>query len=280
MSDLLSPQDILHRFTQLARLVRPGEAPPALAVECVARTASTNADLLQRLPTLDGPLLLVAEEQTAGRGRAGRSWLAQPGASLTFSLAWPFFRRDIAGLPGLSLAVGVAIADALASLDILVQLKWPNDIQLGAAKLGGVLIEAGRVKHAGHQQTWAVVGIGLNIALAPDAIAAIGRPVAQMPALAGKRHALLAALAHQLVPALSRFDAAGLAPFSERWNALHMHAGQGVRILDHGRVQHEGLARGIDESGCLLLETAAGTIAIQAGDVSLRPANDAGVSPT
>src|SRR4051794_36823048 len=83
-----------------------------LDIEVIAETGSTNADLLSRLDSLQAPLLLVAERQTAGRGRAGRSWHSEPGATLTFSLAWKF-ERPLQALAGLPLAVGVAIAEAL-----------------------------------------------------------------------------------------------------------------------------------------------------------------------
>lgn len=262
MNDALSPKEIATHL---------GDAAAAIAIECLARTGSTNADLLQRLPHLDSPLLLVAEVQTAGRGRAGRSWLAEPHASLTFSLAWPFFRRDISGLLGLPLAVGVAVADTLAGFGVAASLKWPNDVQLGQAKLGGILIETGSVQRAGYRQPWAVIGIGLNIALTPPMLAEIGREAAQMPQLLGRRNAVLGALAARLAQVLPRFDADGFAPFADGWNRLHAHAGQQVCIVDHGAVLQQGLAAGVDANGCLLLDTAAGRIVITAGDVSLRP---------
>ncbi|WP_151447947.1 biotin--[acetyl-CoA-carboxylase] ligase [Lacisediminimonas profundi] len=266
MNDALSPKEIALHLRGAA---------PGVAIECIALTGSTNADLLQRLPQLEGPLLLAAEVQTAGRGRAGRSWLAEPHASLTFSLAWPFLRRDIAGLLGLPLAVGVAVAEALAGFGVAASLKWPNDVQLGEAKLGGILIETGVVRQPGRRQPWAVIGIGLNILLMPQSRAEIGREVAQMPQLLDRRNELLAALAARLAHTLASFDAAGFAPFADNWNRLHAHAGQMVRILDHGRVVQEGRAIGVDGSGCLLLDTPAGPVTIAAGDVSLRAMPDA-----
>ena len=252
-----------------------GNAAAAVAIECVAETGSTNADLLQRLPQLDSPLLLAAEMQTAGRGRAGRTWLAEPHASLTFSLAWPFFRRDIGGLLGLPLAVGVGVADTLAEFGVAASLKWPNDIQLDEAKLGGILIETGVVRRAGYAQTWAVIGIGLNIALTPSILAGIGRKAAQMPQLLGQRNAVLGGLAARLAQVLPNFDANGFAFFAERWNRLHAHAGQQVSVIDHGVMLHQGQAAGVDDNGCLLLDTPAGRVVVSAGDVSLRAARAA-----
>lgn len=238
-----------------------------VAVEVVEQTGSTNADLLARAPQLAAPLLLLAEHQTAGRGRAGRSWLSRPGQSLTFSLAWPFpgGLRQMAGLP---LAVGVALAETLGRLGQPVQLKWPNDVLKDGDKLAGVLVEA---QPAPDGAAWAVIGIGLNLALPDDLERQIGRPAAAVPWLARMdREALMAALLDGLADVLAQFAYAGFAAFTARWNLLHAYQGQAVRILDRDQLLHEGLAAGVDEDGRLLLDTAAGRVAVIAGDVSLR----------
>src|SRR3954471_1030166 len=131
MSHALSAQ-------RLAALCRP--AAQQVAIEVVAETGSTNADLLARIDGLVTPVLLVAEWQTAGRGRAGRNWQSEAGTGLTFSLAWKF-QRPLAELTGLPLAVGVALAEVLALFQVPVQLKWPNDVLKDGGKLAGVLIE-------------------------------------------------------------------------------------------------------------------------------------------
>ena len=259
-------------------------AVAAVAIEVVEQTGSTNADLLARAshasngtggPALTGPTLRVALAQTAGRGRAGRSWQSDSG-SLTFSLAWPC-SQPISGLLGLPLAVGVAVAEALAARRIEVGLKWPNDILLDGRKLAGILIEttnaASVASTTGHpqRQTWAVIGIGMNLLPADGDAPGIALPgIAAVPAT--DRNILLAKLLDALLPALVQFDQAGLAPFVARWNALHAHAGRRVDILDQGRILHSGVALGVDASGRLLLETGtpAQVVAIVAGDVSLR----------
>jgi BirA family transcriptional regulator, biotin operon repressor / biotin---[acetyl-CoA-carboxylase] ligase len=240
---------------------------PPVAVEVVASTGSTNADLLARAAGLKMPTLLVALEQTAGRGRAGRSWLSDAGGSLTFSLAW-HFDAPLQSLLGLPLAAGVALAEALAALDLKVQLKWPNDVLRDGDKLAGVLIETQAGAGGGH---WAVIGVGLNL-LMPDALEArIGRKVAAAPWLAQMdRDVLMAALLDSLALHLGLFAQAGFAPFTERWNRLHAWQGQLVTVVDNGAVLHEGLAAGVDDSGRLLLDTPRGRIAVMAGDVSLR----------
>jgi BirA family transcriptional regulator, biotin operon repressor / biotin---[acetyl-CoA-carboxylase] ligase len=251
---------------RIALLRRSGAQ--SLAIEVVAETGSTNADLLARLDGLALPTMLVAEMQTAGRGRAGRSWHSTPGAALTFSLAWKF-DSPLQALAGLPLAVGVAIAETLARLGVDVRLKWPNDILRDGRKLAGILIETASVRN-GSGSVWAVIGIGLNVSVPDNLAAKIDNPVADLSGSDIDRDQLLAALLDGLSEALTAFDRTGFAGFSDRWNRLHAHAGQQVAILDHGRIAHEGHAVGVDNSGRLLLDTAAGTVAITAGDVSLR----------
>jgi BirA family biotin operon repressor/biotin-[acetyl-CoA-carboxylase] ligase len=242
-------------------------ARAGLRVEVVAETGSTNADLLARAATLAGPLLLVAEHQTAGRGRAGRSWLSSPEGSLTFSLAWKFDGGPQA-LAGLPLAVGVALAETLAGLGQQVQLKWPNDLLKDGDKLAGILIETQSAPGGG---VWAVIGIGLNLLMPDEMEARIGRHAAAVPWLARmERDALVAALLDGLAAALDEFAARGFAAFSARWNLRHAWQGETVVLLDAGRVVHEGLAAGVDDAGRLLLDTAQGRIPVLAGDVSLR----------
>lgn len=253
---------------QIRRAFGPAAQP--IAVECVDEIGSTNAALMQRLPELDSPHLLTAQTQTAGRGRAGRAWLSVPGGSLTFSLAWPFFRRDVAGLAGLPLAVGVALGRALQAFSVPVRLKWPNDLLLDGAKLGGVLVETGSVERAGQRQLWVVIGVGINLALPSSAANDLQREIGQASALLGRRNEFLGQAMTQLAQALIQFDSQGFAPFEQAWNAMHAHAGLPVRILDQDRVQCEGLAQGVDARGALLLQTASGVQPVHAGDVSLR----------
>ena len=236
-------------------------------VEVVPETGSTNADLLARAPLLPAPVLLVAEHQTAGRGRAGRSWLSSPGHSLTFSLAWKF-GGGLSTLTGLPLAVGTALAETLGRLGQPVQLKWPNDVLKDGDKLAGILVETASAADGG---VWAVIGIGLNLAMPDELEEKIGRSVAAVPWLARmERDTLLAAILDGLADALRLFDKAGFSAFSARWNLLHGWQGQTVVILDRGEVLHEGLAAGVDDAGRLLLDTECGRVTVVAGDVSLR----------
>ncbi|WP_370663909.1 biotin--[acetyl-CoA-carboxylase] ligase [Massilia forsythiae] len=259
------------RIAALSQSARDGLAK----VEVVRETGSTNADLLARAagscgPQLSGPLLLAAEHQSAGRGRAGRSWLSAPGHSLTFSLAWKF-DGGLQRLSGLPLAVGVALAETLDRLGQPVRLKWPNDLLKDGDKLAGILVETQRAAGPAGDATWAIVGIGLNLAMPDELEARIGRSVAAVPWLARMdRDALVAAILDGLVASLQQFAQAGFAAFGARWNLLHGWQGEPVAVLDHGKILHEGLAAGVDDAGRLLLDGEHGRIAIAAGDVSLR----------
>jgi BirA family biotin operon repressor/biotin-[acetyl-CoA-carboxylase] ligase len=238
-----------------------------VAVEVVETTGSTNADLLARAASLDAPLLLVARNQTAGRGRAGRSWLSSSEGSLTFSLAWKF-DGGVQRLAGLPLAVGVALAETLDTLGVQVGLKWPNDVLRDGDKLAGILIETQGAPGGG---VWTVIGIGLNLLMPDETEALLGRSIASLPWLARMdRNELMAALLDGLAGALREFDGAGFKAFSARWNRRHAWQGETVVILDAGKVLHEGAAAGVDDTGRLLLDTHEGRITVLAGDVSLR----------
>lgn len=244
-----------------------------LQIEAVAETGSTNADLLARVGTLGGPVVLIAERQTAGRGRAGRAWHAAPGATLTFSLAWSFAKGP-AQLLGLPLAVGVGLAEALAGMDVPVQLKWPNDVLKGGNKLAGILVETARAPAGlAPAATWAVIGVGLNLQMPDSLEQRIGHQVAAAPWLAQMpREQLMAVLLGHLAAALRQFDNEGFAAFQSRWNTFYAYREQWVEMREAGQLVHQGRSLGVDELGRLLLETAAGRIAVMAGDISLRPA--------
>lgn len=251
---------------QLAALCGP--AAQDVEIQIVAETGSTNADLLANVPHLARPTLLWAQTQTAGKGRAGRVWHSSAGTALTFSLAWKF-ALPMHALAGLPLAVGVVIAETLASFAIDVRLKWPNDVLKEGGKLAGILIETA-VDKTGRRATWAVIGVGINIVRAPGLSEQIGRAVADAPELEPQRERVMAALLNGLARALPLFEHGGFKPFVTSWNALDAYAGRPVDILDQGKTVHSGIAAGVDETGCLLLDTAQGRIAVVAGDVSLR----------
>lgn len=236
------------------------------ALEWCESIDSTNAELLRRGATQPDLALLVADGQSAGRGRRGRCWHSPPGAQLILSL---YLRLDggMRRAGGLSLVVGVAAAEALHALGADgVRLKWPNDLVAGQEKLGGVLIEA--------SGEGAVLGIGINLRLPDAAAAAIDQPWTDLSRLgvAAGRDAVAAALLARLLPLLDDFRRGGLdAAMRARWEALDGLAGVAVRI-EAGALQQEGRVLGLAPDGALRLATSTGEQRFHSGEVSLRRA--------
>lgn len=248
-------------------------------IEVVWEIDSTNASLLTRAaPQPHRYDVLLAENQTSGRGRRGRAWQARLGASLCLSIATSFdpFPRD---LPALTLIVGLRVREALMRFGTkTLQLKWPNDLVMTTsqdelAKLGGILLElraeAGGAAHV-------VIGVGLNLMLDEEdraAIAALGNVAASLADAGvevGARNRLVAALIESCVTGLEQFRAEGFAPFKTQWNSADVLRNQPIVVVDVNG-QRRGVARGIDAQGALVLERDDGSReTVIAGDVSVR----------
>lgn len=271
---LAAPLELL----DAARLQRalPAAANARLGrLEVLAETDSTNSRVLAAEAPPGALVACLAEYQSAGRGRHGRAWLAAPGRAVCLSVGgrMPAGPADFAGLPP---AVGLACAEALERLGVPgVRLKWPNDLLLGEAKLGGILIE---LRGEAQGPATVAVGIGLNLHIGASMRAAIaaagGLPAAALadatPGIG--RHdvaaALLAAVIETLAHTPGTLGEAALSAWAHR-DALRDRA---VRLETPGRAA-TGIARGIDATGALLLETADGTLRrVTAGEVTLRPA--------
>ncbi|EKU25817.1 bifunctional biotin repressor / co-repressor biosynthesis enzyme [Xanthomonas translucens pv. graminis ART-Xtg29] len=184
------------------------------------------------------------------------------------------FDGGLGRLGGLSLAVGVAVAEALHAAGFAtVGLKWPNDLLADGHKLGGLLVEGGG-EFAGPAR--AVIGLGLNVRMPAASAASIDQPWTDLATLADtgaevSRNAIAATVLSHLLPALALFDAQGLAPFLPRYAALDLLAGRAIRI-DDGGVAREGVALGLADDGALRVVFADGERALHAGEVSVRPA--------
>ena len=219
---------------------------------------STNTELMRRARAgQTEPTLLVAERQTAGRGRLGRPWQSAVGDSLTFSLSLPYAPRDWSGL---SLAVGLSVAE---SLHPGIGLKWPNDLWVADCKLGGILIEAATA--GGRSQV--VVGIGINIR--PRSAEGLSTPPAALTELwpqATAGQALLR-LMPPLVRTLQDFEQRGFAPLQPRFEARDVLRGREVHTGDGLR----GQALGVGPTGALRLLQADGERLIDSSEVSVRP---------
>jgi BirA family biotin operon repressor/biotin-[acetyl-CoA-carboxylase] ligase len=249
-----------------------GPAARELTVEVADLVDSTSSELLRRADKHDiHRHLLVAEWQTAGRGRRGRGWTSIVGGSLVFSLGWRF---DLGAghLSALPLAVGLALAKALEAAGFAgIGLKWPNDLVHRGAKLGGILVE---LSGDALGPSLAVVGIGLNVRLPDAARRDIGQPVTDLCAVAPRaridRNALLARIARELSQMLRAYPADGFAPHRAAWQRRHTLHGKAVSVLlpDGGKVR--GKVSGIDADGALVLASAGRSLRFVSGEVSLR----------
>ena len=231
---------------------------------------STNQYIKDHQAELPSGFVCVAEAQTAGRGRHGRKWVSPYGASLYLSMHWAF-AEGYQALNGLSLVVGVAVVRALAKIGLKeAKLKWPNDIYVNDKKLAGILIEVeGQIGAA--CQT--VIGIGINVAL-PATVTEIDQPFTDIQRiLQGNvdRNYFAAMLIDELHTTMPLFEKSGLEPFIEAWQAADVYAGKAIRLVI-GQNNINGICRGINHSGALLLETSEGVQAYLGGEISVRPA--------
>lgn len=255
---------------------------PGFTVEVLPEIDSSNTELMRRFrgsastPSQPEPVLLVAEQQTAGRGRLGRNWHSRRGASLTFSLGLPLQPADWSGL---SLAVGVSLAESLEPRPdgnagaTRIGLKWPNDLWLcgpqGERKLAGILVETARWEGF----RYVVIGVGINIEPVQfdpaDAAAMPATPPGCLQELLPgiDAPAALARVAPALVRAVQAFEQFGFAPFQARFAARDVLANRPVQLSDGS----QGTAHGAGEHGALLVHTAAGMKEITSSEVSVRP---------
>ena len=258
---------------------------PGFTVEVLPEIDSTNSELMRRFkggpgtPPQREPLLLVAEQQSAGRGRLGRSWQGRRGDSLMFSLGLPLQPADWSGL---SLAVGISVAESLEPPEAgqarhagrpRIGLKWPNDLWLstpqGERKLAGILVETA----SWDGLRYVVIGVGVNIR--PVALAACAdTPLAAVPpgGLQELDSGIDAAEAlERIVPALVQavqaFEQFGFAPFQARFGLRDVLSGREVQLSDGTR----GTAHGVAENGALLVHTAGGMVEVSSSEVSVRP---------
>ncbi len=247
---------------------------PSLTVEVLPEIDSTNTELMRRARAghID-PVLLVAETQTAGRGRLGRPWHGEVGHALTFSLGLMLKPSDWSGL---SLAVGLSLARSLDPHgDLGLRLKWPNDLwvqrpqtALGWGKLAGILIETAAPMGTSHDQgRYCVVGVGINIAPpAADGLSTAPLGLQDLQPGITAPQALLK-VAEPLLATLLAFERSGFAPLQTAFNARDALHNLPVTLSD-GR---QGVARGVDTSGALLVDTAQGQEEISSAEVSVRP---------
>ena len=272
---LLDPEEILSALGSASR-------PHVRSIAVAFDTDSTQADALAAETPQAGCAIFFAERQRAGQGRRGRAWASPLASNLYFSVSRRF-GLGLSALSGLSLVVGVIVAEALnqqlsRALGVdrkrsgadRIGVKWPNDLVADGWKLGGILVQL-RGDAGGAQ---AVIGIGINVCMPASHAAHIDQAWCDLAQLGGgaiSRNALAAAVIDGLLPALEQFEREGLSPFLTRWHGLDALADKPVRILEGADV-HDGMSLGVTESGALRLRQGEQERIFHSGEVSLRPA--------
>lgn len=240
-------------------------------IDVLDRCDSTNAVLLARAEAgAPSGTVVIAKEQTAGRGRRGRSWFASPSDSLTFSLLWRF-ERGAGHLAGLSLAAGVAVARALSACGVAgVRVKWPNDVVVDFRKLAGILVET-----SGDLQgpSVAVIGIGVNYRLGDAALGRIDQPVSDVARAAPvtpSRNVVLGRALAELVAVLDAFEREGFASVRPEWRALHAYQGRRVRVIPSQGAAYDAQVLDVAEDGTLVVSAAGLARHLASAEISLR----------
>ncbi|MBB3191750.1 biotin--[acetyl-CoA-carboxylase] ligase [Halomonas cerina] len=269
---LAEPMELLDGAAVVAGLSR--EARRYLTRLFVEETLpSSNAFLRERFSqgAGHGEVCLV-EQQSAGKGRRGRTWVTPWGRTLMVSVGWRV-ESGVAALEGLSLAIGVVLARVLEGHGVRPWLKWPNDVLLetredGLGKLAGILVEISG-DAAGPCEV--VVGMGINVDLPSAFRDGIDQPVAavhdQAPALS--RNRLAVELLEQLLPLMATFEQQGFGAWQLAWNERHAYAGQEVDVL-RGGDREPAIAESVDAAGNLWVRQETGRVKLAGGEISVR----------
>ena len=243
------------------------------SLEIHAQMASTNQYLMEAVRSVNAvyPMVCLAEQQTAGKGRRGREWVSPFGHNIYLSIAWQFLQGGYAAIAGLSLAIGVAVIRALRELGINdVGLKWPNDILHQSQKLGGILIE---VSGETDGLCNVVIGVGLNVFL-PESkaqnITQAWTDITTISQATPDRNLLVGVLLNHLFAVLADFEQQGIQAYLNEWRSYDCLQGLPATVLI-AQNSIEGIVQGVDDNGLLLLKRHDGLIqTFASGEVSLR----------
>lgn len=234
-------------------------------------TDSTNSQLLNRLQTgqlLEPGSVIIAEAQSAGRGRRGRPWYSPFGSNLYFSCYWRL-EQGVTAAMGLSLAIGLAVCRLLQQqYQLDAKVKWPNDLYVNNRKIAGILVElSGQVDAACD----VVIGIGLNVGMPEHSRQYIDQPYTDLRTESQQRvdrNSLVVALQHQVVSVLREFSRAGFASFVTEFNQHDLYANRKVLLM--AKMAITGICRGVDKQGGIIIETGQSTDVYYGGELSLR----------
>lgn len=239
------------------------------------QVSSTNDVVAQKLKQQQqSGMVCLAEMQQAGRGRRGRAWVSPPAGAFYGSVGW-IFPQGFQVLEGLSLAIGVAVVEALASCGVEgLSLKWPNDILWQGKKLGGILIEmSAEVDGA----CYVVVGVGINLALPQNSKIHINQQAIDIKEITGQladRQQITVTVLCHLIDLLASYAQHGFDAWRSKWQAYDALYGQQVQVLGLAQAI-EGIAQGIDSTGAFLIQSTTGLQTISGGEVSVRHAGAA-----
>jgi len=232
---------------------------------------STSSFLVSQLePEHKQGAVCIAEFQSGGRGRRGRSWVSTPYSNIMMSMAWRYDQGP-AFVAGLSLAAGVAVVKALQQFGVSdIGLKWPNDILWNGRKLAGLLLD---VQGEADGPSRVVVGLGVNVLIGDKDAPTIDQPWVDLRTIldeAVDRNRLAAIIVSELQKMFLTFEASGLSTFLPFWQEAHVYHGKTVTLLRGSEVL-EGIVEGVEESGAIKLRDATGRVNVyHSGEVSLR----------
>lgn len=210
----------------------------------------------------------VAEAQTHGRGRQGKTWISPFGSNLYFSMYW-CFSAGMQALSGLSLVVGIALCEVLRRhYSVNAQLKWPNDVYVNDKKVAGILVE---IEGQADDHCHCIIGIGLNICM-PEQVSGIDQPWINLQSVTQEKidkNRLVAQLMANLIQTIEQFEQSGLTDFTSLWEQYDWLKSQQVTLFLSGK-GIEGVARGINSHGALMVEVQGKVQPFYGGEVSVR----------
>ncbi len=236
----------------------------------VFETLGSTNDHIKNIKTKDKTTICIAEHLSNARGRMGRKWQAPFGKNIYLSLGC-YFKKDFSELSGLSLITGLALIKSFQILDLKekLSLKWPNDILSSDGKIAGILIE---VLAEANGSAYVIIGIGLNVNMKSDPNEDITQKWNSLVNLKGKhinRNQLSASIINQLSRYLEKFNQVGLEGFIDEWQGADILYNQQIKILS-GNVEIQGISKGINKYGNLMIELASGELkACSSGDSTI-----------